>query len=124
MDRGKRLLALRPKRTVDTWKVEDETGLVVVTHPKAFGRVEARLARALRGRPTVNRPLDEFGSQIWLLCDGSHTVEAIARALDARFHERFEPAVPRTLKFIKVLAERRLVTVEKGPGTKGEGALP
>ena len=110
--RGKRLLALRPRRTVETWKVDPETGLIVVTHPKALGPVEARLARALRGSPTLNRQLDEFGSEIWLLCDGAHTVEEIARVLDARFHERFEPALPRTLKFIAALAERRLVTVE------------
>lgn len=124
VDRGRRLLALRPKRTVDTWKVEAKTGLVIVTHPKAFSRVEARLARALRGSPTINRQLDEFGSQIWLLCDGAHTVEEIARTLDKRFHERFEPALPLTLKFIKVLAERRLVTVDKAAGTLREAGAP
>lgn len=113
-----------PKRTVDTWKVEVKTGLVVVTHPKAYGRVEARMARALRGSPTVNRQLDEYGSRIWLLCDGAHTVEAIARALDEEFHERFEPALPRTLKFIKVLAERRLVTVDRGLAAKGRETVP
>jgi hypothetical protein len=111
VERGRRVLALRPKRTVDTWKVSDETGRVVVTHVKAFGRLEAKLARMLRASPTINRPLDEFGSRIWMMCDGEHTLEEIARALEAEFHERFEPAFPRTLKFVEILAQRRLVTI-------------
>jgi hypothetical protein len=117
--RGARLLSLRPKRTLETWKRKDPFGLVVVTHPKPFGRAEARMAKLLRGSPVVNRHLDEFGSQIWVLCDGEHTVAEIARALEERFHERFEPALPRTLKFIKLLAERGLVTV---PGPSSEPA--
>ena len=117
--RGERLLALRPKRTLETWKRKDEGGLVVISHPKPFGRAEARVAKLLRGSPVVNRHLDEFGSEIWVLCDGAHSVEEIARALEERFRERFEPAVPRTLKFIKLLAERGLVTV---PGPSSEAA--
>jgi hypothetical protein len=120
--RGARLLALRPKRAVETWKLDSDTGLVVVTHVKAVGAVEARLIRLLRGSPTVNRRLDEYGSAIWLMCDGSRTVEEIARALDEKFRERFEPALPRTLKFVGLLAERRLVTIERsddGPAAGG-----
>jgi hypothetical protein len=115
VERGRRLLALRPRRTVETWKVDPKTGRVVVTHPKAFGRVEASLARWMRGKKSINRQLDEYGSLIWLMCDGSHTVEEIARALEGQFHEAFEPALPRTLKFVSMLAERRLVVVDGGP---------
>ena len=110
-DRGRRVLAMRPLRTLDTWKESPETGRVVVTHTKNYGAVEVRLAKMLKGSPTVNRHLDEFGSRIWLLCDGKHTIEDIARALQDEFHERFEPAVPRTLKFVEILAERNLVTI-------------
>ena len=112
IERGRRLLRLRPRRTVETWKVDSKTGFVVVTHPKAFGRVEARFARWFRGKPMINRQLDAYGSQIWILCDGTHSVEEIARAVEAKFHEAFEPALPRTLKFVSMLAERRLVTVD------------
>ncbi len=119
IDRGRRLLRLRPKRTVETWKVDAKTGFVVVSHPKAFGRVEARFARWFRGKPNINRQLDEHGSAIWIMCDGSHTVEEIARALEARFHEAFEPALPRTLKFVSMLAERRLVAVDLEPAGGG-----
>lgn len=120
-DRGRKVLSLRPRRTVETWTVDGATGCVVVTHRKALGSVEARLTRLLRGTTVVNRPLDEFGSAIWLMCDGSHTVEEIARSLEARYHERFEPALPRTLKFVEVLAQRRLVTVERVGGAQAEG---
>ena len=119
--RGARLLSLRPKRTLETWKRKDPGGLVVVTHPKPFGRAEAQLSKLLRGSPVVNRHLDEFGSQIWVLCDGEHTVAQIARALEEQFHERFEPSLPRTLKFIKLLAERGLVTV-RGPSPESAAA--
>lgn len=120
-ERGRRLLALRPLRTVDTWKVEESSGCVVLTHAKALGRVEARLLRLLRGSPVVRRHLDEYGSAIWILCDGRHTVEEIARALEQRYHEAFEPALPRTLKFVEILAQRNLVAVEQAGASPPAG---
>jgi hypothetical protein len=119
--RGERLLALRPRRTLETWTRKEPDGLVVITHPKPFSRAEARMAKLLRGSPVVNRHLDAYGSEIWVLCDGTRTIEEIARSLEERFHERFEPALPRTLKFIKLLAERGLVTVP-GPGSEAAAA--
>jgi hypothetical protein len=120
-EHGARVLGFRPLRTLDTWKETQPDGLVVVTHAKNFGRLEGALARALKGSPVVNRRLDEFGSQIWLLCDGEHSVADIARALEDRFHERFEPAVPRTLKFITILAERGLVVIREPPAAARGG---
>jgi hypothetical protein len=120
--RGARILALRPRRTLDTWTRRESDGNVVITHPKPFGKVERGLAKALRGSLVVNRPLDEYGSEIWVLCDGRHSVEQIARSLEARFKERFEPAVPRTLKFLELLAKHGLVVVGDGPSA--EAAAP
>ena len=122
--RGARILALRPKRTLDTWKRVEPGGLVVITHPKPFSRLEAKVAKALRGSPVVNRNLDEFGSEIWVLCDGQHSVVDIARALEERFHERFEPAVPRTLKFVEILLQRGLISIEEGAQAAAEAAPP
>lgn len=113
--RGRNLMDLRPLRSLDTWSVSEETGLVVIRQPKGLSRVEKRLARAVRAQEHVNRPLDIHGSAIWKLCDGEHTVEQIARALEDQFHEQFEPAVPRTLRFVELLARRGLVHVA-GPG--------
>lgn len=124
LERGRRLLELRPLRTVDTWVVSPKTGTVVVTHPKAFGRMEGKLARALKAPASINRPLDEFGSLIWQLCDGQHTVSQIARALEERFRERFEPAVPRTLRFVEVLAQRRLVRIVRAETPPPGGRAP
>jgi len=122
--RGRRILELRPLRAIDTWKVSEKTGHVVVTHPKAFGRLEGKLAGALRAPRDINRQLDEFGSLIWQMCDGEHTVSEIARALEERFHERFEPAVPRTLRFVEVLAQRRLVRIVRGKPAEPGGRNP
>lgn len=114
-ERGARILAMRPLRTLDTWERKEPDGLVVVTHPKPFGKVEKKLAKLLRGSLLVNRPLDVYGSEIWVLCDGAHTVEEIARTLEERFKEEFEPAVPRTLKFVKLLTEHGLLTISDAP---------
>ena len=123
-NRGRKVLRLRPRRTVETWKVSAQTVHVVVTHPKAFGPLEGKLARALKGPRSINRQLDEFGSLIWQLCDGEHTVEQIARALEDKFRERFEPAMPRTLRFVELLAERRLLIMarDEEPVEGGESA--
>jgi hypothetical protein len=124
VDRGRRMLAMRPRRTLETWEVSKDTGRVVVTHPKAFGRLEGKLARALGAPKEIRRPLDEFGSLIWQLCDGNHTIEEIARAAEERFAERFEPAVPRTLRFVEILAQRRLVLVVRQAEDEPAGVSP
>ena len=118
--RGRAIFALRPRRTLDTWERSAETGLVVICHPKTLRPTEVRLAKKL-GRPLeVNRPLDEYGSEIWQLCDGSRTIEEIARAVEAKFHERFEPPLPRTLRFIEILARRGLVRMAPESGSAAE----
>lgn len=116
--RGRNLMRLRPVRSVDSWSVDEETGLVVIRQPKGLSRVEKRLAKAVRAPEHVNRTLDVHGSVIWHMCDGEHTVEQIARAMEDRFHELFEPALPRTLRFVELLARRGLLAVAP---VEGEG---
>jgi hypothetical protein len=110
-------MALRPLRALDTWTLDGESGLVVIHQPKNFSAVEVRIARAVRAQEHINRQLDAYGSLIWQLCDGDHTVEQIARAVEDRFHEQFEPAAPRTVRFIELLARRGLLRVQRpAPG--------
>jgi len=123
-ERGRNLMGLRPVRSVESWVVAEGTDLVVIHQPKGLSRVEARLARAVKAQEHVNRPLDRYGSAIWQLCDGQHTIEEIARALEARFHEQFEPALPRTLRFVDLLARRGLVRIAPPPSEAAAERLP
>jgi hypothetical protein len=109
--RGRNVMALRPVRALDTWTDSPETGVVVIHQPKNFSRVESRIARAVRAQDYINRTLDIYGSAIWRRCDGDRSVEQIAREMEEEFHEQFEPAMPRTLRFIELLARRGLVRV-------------
>ncbi len=53
--------------------------------------------------------LDEIGSFVWLLCDGTNTVAEITEKAKRRFGEKIEPAKERTEMFIEQLYRTKLV---------------
>lgn len=114
-DRGRNLMLLKPLRSIESWSLAKDTGLVTIRQPKALSRIETRLARVVNAPRDIAHPLDVYGSAIWQVCDGKHTIEEIARLMEAQFHEQFEPAMPRTLRFVELLARRRLVLIEQPP---------
>ncbi len=57
--------------------------------------------------------LDRFGSAGWLLIDGTRTVEAICREMEAQFGEEVRPIEERLSKFISLLYEQRYITFKE-----------
>ncbi len=53
--------------------------------------------------------LDEIGSFIWLLCDGTKTVEDIIKMAKNEFSDKIEPADQRVPLFINQMANTKLV---------------
>ena len=53
--------------------------------------------------------LDEIGSFVWERCDGTHTLEEIAEAMDQTFGARVNPAHQRLLLFIRELERGEMI---------------
>jgi len=94
----------------------ERDGLIVVEYPKNFTRFEKWLHKKLGGPTTIKRPLDKIGSDIWLLCDGKHTLLEICNIIGEKYKEEIEPVFRRVPAFISQLMLLGLII----PKTKEE----
>ena len=95
------LLELVPRRIVE--HEVDEARIVTVLMPRFKNRLLKRLLVPRHRSPFIKIKLDEFGSEVWFLCDGARTVGDIAAALREKFGERIEPCHDRLALFFKQL---------------------
>lgn len=110
------LFDLAPKREVEYRTGED--GRVTLLVPR-FQFAWMRKFFLPRGKnPHVLVALDEFGSRVWLACDGSASVARIAGTLRELFGERVEPVHDRTAVFIQNLLRHRFISFPAAPEMK------
>ncbi len=118
--RGPDPALLYPVRAeVDTF---EQDGLIVLEYPKDFNRFERFLHRFLGGPTTIKRPLDDVGSFLWEMSDGTHSLLEIYKAEQGRFHERVEPLdkiVGGLLEILLKLGLMRLELRSRCGGKKG-----
>lgn len=91
--------------------VESEDGRIIVLRPR-FG--EGRLARrvaALFNASDYRIRLDEIGTVVWKLCDGSTTAREMADELRDRFGDNVEPAEDRLVRFVGQMLRARMIEV-------------
>jgi len=99
------LLELTPVRSASWTEVE---GRVVIERIKPTGL--GRIGEKLRYWLAVRRiRLDERGSMVWRLLDGTKTVGDLAAALRSDFGDQVEPAEERAGQLIRMLHEEDLV---------------
>jgi hypothetical protein len=126
-------LDLRPVRNpVITWDatVRDEDAEVDEARAKTLTLVVPRksdkmtnfLARMLQAPEEKRIELDEFGSAIWEKCDGSRTVEELARFTSTTYKLNRRQAEVSVMAFMKMLSQRRLIGFMKdGKGSSDVG---
>ncbi len=112
-DEVKRFLNIAPVRAPVDWSIEDER--VVIVYPKDFRRFERWLHRILGGPTEIQRPLDEMGTDIWMRCDGKHTIFDICHFMDSKYQEDIEPVVDRVKQFLEMLVVRNLIFLNPKP---------
>jgi hypothetical protein len=103
--KGENLLDLRPKRT-RKWRRGEKVTIVV---PKARSMLGKHFCDAFGLKPTYTINLDEYGSAIWRMCDGTTTVREIGVRLKERFGDKVEPLYDRLGAFIQVLKNEDLI---------------
>lgn len=75
----------RPVRAVEWY--EEEDGRITLKILKFKSRFGKWLCRTLKRPPHFFHPLDEKGSFIWKLCDGTHTVARILEKYENTYGE-------------------------------------
>lgn len=101
----------RPVRAPVKWRMED--GKAVLVYKKSLTKVERKLKKVIGGPENIRRPLDEPGTDIWLMCDGEHTLWDIIVELDSKYKEDIEPVDKRVSTFIEMLLKLNLVHLEE-----------
>jgi hypothetical protein len=125
------MLTLRPQRNpAVTWEdigLSDDPDAAapgaVLTVPRRDDGWRNWLARRL-GVPNDKKvELDEFGAQVWNLCDGAHTVEQLVKFTCDNYKLNRRQGEISVVAFMRMLAQRRLIGFATlGAAMKGKGA--
>jgi hypothetical protein len=95
----------------------DEAGRVTVDMPRFHVAWMQRLLVPRGKCPFIKINLDEFGSHVWLRCDGASTIGAIAESLAAEFGDQVQPVHDRLAVFFRQLRQRGFITLHQADGT-------
>jgi hypothetical protein len=103
--RGENLLDLIPIKT-KKWRRGKKVSIVVHRAKTVFGR---HFCDAVGISKTYKINLDDYGSAVWLLCDGKNTIRDIGKNLKERFGEKVEPLYDRLSTFIMIMKNEELI---------------
>ena len=109
------VLSARPERHPQvSWSREPgrEEGLpplVLLRIPRRRDRWGDALARWFKLPEHKRIELDQIGSDVWELCDGNRSVEAISRRISETYKLNKRQAQTSVTAYLKMLADRRLI---------------
>jgi hypothetical protein len=72
-------------------RAEERDGRAVLVYPKDFNRFERKLHSIIGGPADIKRPLDDVGTLLWKMSDGTNDLISIYTAEQEAFRERVEP---------------------------------
>lgn len=102
-------LATIPSRNVD-FEETDEGGVVLLRPRKLGGAFGKILGPRLPARFDRIK-LDDIGSAVWTLIDGSTPVKEIARAVEARLGETLDERDQRVSLFVSTMHRNGMITL-------------
>lgn len=84
------------------WEEKDD-GRVVLLKPKFKREWLTRFTRRMGRKPDIKISLDEYGSLVWLACDGRQSVWQICQALQSHMKKPDDSLPQRTMQFFQSL---------------------
>src|SRR5512140_1029710 len=102
------ILDLRPVQAVQ-WEKEENDAVVLLV-PKVHNIILVTYLMPRLRQPNFKVKLDEYGSFIWLRCDGSKTVLEIGEEMRGKFGEAFDPDFQRITRFVRQMLKHEFVT--------------
>jgi len=110
-DGEKNLLTMLPFRNRN-YKVL-ETGKVKILVPKFSDIRWGKWIRTKLNHPDYHVNLDEFGSFVWLQCDGKTSVKIIGEGLVQKFDQEKEPIYDRLGMFLARLDKAKMIAFKE-----------
>ncbi len=111
----KRLMLLRPVHNSLITVEEKEDGEIILHIPmkEKVGFLTKLLAKCVQ-LPTEKRvELDEVGSFVWKLCDGSNTLESVVQKVGREYKMNRREAEVSTTTFMEMLIQRNFIAFYK-----------
>jgi hypothetical protein len=128
------VMAARPVRNpVVNWErylpphaEEDSTPpeVVLLKVPRRADRWGNLVARFFKLPAHRKIELDEMGSDVWEMCDGAATVEALTKAVCAKYHLNRRQGEASVTAYLRMLAERRLIALRTASSGGGVSNKP
>lgn len=96
---------------VQICEYEENNGQIVVLYKSSkLSFLDKYFFKRLAQKP-AKIDLDDIGSYLWPFFDGQHSVEEIIEIGEKKFGAKIFPAEERISKFVKQMAETRLITL-------------
>ena len=108
----------RAGRDKDAEELAEVVVLKVPRRSDRFGNLVAKLFRLPDFRKIE---LDEIGSDVWEMCDGTRDVEALTKVICAKYRLNRRQGEASVTAYLRMLGERRLVALKSG-GASGAAA--
>lgn len=117
------MLSVRPVRHPKIeWAREprksDEVVVALLRIPRMRGRWADLMAKWLQIPDFKKVELDEIGSDVWEMCTGTSSVEAIAKAIGTSYRLNKRQAEVSVTAYLRMLAERRLIALRSSSPAK------
>lgn len=106
-----------PKKKHETWEMREDKVYLIFYHNKAIERFVRWLVR----KPYVSdMALDELGSTVWLLIDGTATIYDIGKKFEEKFGDSCKPVYERLIMYIRYLNRRGWISFDRGDQESGK----
>lgn len=102
-------LLYRPLRKIEHWEVNDDKVKLFFKHDKLV----EKFMRWLIKKSNVNDiQLDEKGSTVWQLCDGTKTVYDIVKVMMEKFGETEQASIDTIITFLRYLSRKGWISFD------------
>jgi hypothetical protein len=111
------VLASRPVRNpLVAWereaRYEEAPPLALLRIPRRSDRFGNLVAQLFRLPDFRKLELDEIGSDVWEMCDGTNTVESLTKAVCTKYRLNRRQSETSVTAYLRMLAERRLIALK------------
>src|SRR5512138_1582445 len=103
-----------------TWG-HDESGDMVIHVPLEKKPWISRMGRLLPTPDVRHIILDDVGADVWEMCDGQTSIDAIRRKITEKYQLNNKEAEASLLEHLRQLAKRRLIVALAGPEEPARG---
>ena len=104
-----KFLIYKPLREIEHWEVNDDKVKLFFSHDKMV----VRFIRWIIKKTNVSDlQLDQRGSTVWQLCDGTNTVYDIAKVMMEKFSETEQVSIDTISTFLRYMSGRGWITFD------------